>query len=506
MKKQWYYRGSLDFCNYSCSYCPFSKKTYRKSILARDEAQWNRFVTEFESDAAYEGAVLVTPYAEALLYDYYWEGLARLSRLPYIDYVGAQSNFSFSIEEKLSVYGNAGGELKKLRLWLTFHPEMISPEAFAEKCSVLSEHQVAFSAGCVGIPGEVERIGKLRKLLPKSCYLWINKMDGAKRPYTQKEIEALEHIDPFFILELRGHSGKGRCRQAVRALRFYGRPERTESYFVHADGRVSGCNLCHNVLFSIYDKDRMQKAGEKQGCSIKNCSCYLSYNNLHMDELVFFEPYPMFRIPDYKKALFFDIDGTLIFRGEKTLRSRVRRLLWYLAGHTRMYLATSLPVEAARQVLGAEWKLFLGGAFGNGGCVLAADGFCKTSGLEADLLCRIRAFAKRRGYPLYFYRWKEVTYKATMFARRKRIDMEELRNELKLPKDYQLLIEDGCIQVTGASAGKKQGVFCLISHLGLQKEEVLFFGDSENDEETMQALPFSCKVTHRLPESEESNE
>ena len=26
MKRQWYYRGSLKSCNYSCSYCPFSKR------------------------------------------------------------------------------------------------------------------------------------------------------------------------------------------------------------------------------------------------------------------------------------------------------------------------------------------------------------------------------------------------------------------------------------------------------------------------------------------------
>lgn len=498
MKNQWYYRGSLNFCNYSCSYCPFSKRTYQRSVLTKDEAQWNRFVSEFESDAAYEGAVLVTPYAEALLYDYYWKGLARLSRLPYIDYVGAQSNFSFSIEEKLSVYANAGGELRKLRLWLTYHPEMISPEDFAEKCKKLSEHQVAFSAGCVGIPGETERILKLRQLLPKSCYLWINKMDGAKRPYTRQEIETFEGIDPFFPLGLRVHSGKGRCCQAVGALRFYGRQERTESYFVDADGRVTGCNLCQNVLFSIYEKERTHVFEKKQGCSIKNCSCYLSYNNLHLSELVFFEPYPMFRIPDYKKALFFDIDGTLLFRGEKTLRSRVKSQLRYLAGHTRLYLATSLPVEVARQVLGTEWKLFSGGAFGNGGCLLTMDGFQKVSRMDGEIQCRIRAFAKKKGYPVYFYQWEGVTYKATMFARRKRMDVQELRNELKLPIDYQLLIEEDCIQVTGASTGKKEGVLTLISQLGLQKEEVMFFGDSENDEETMQALPFSCKVTHRI--------
>ena len=36
--RQWYYRGSLDSCNYSCNYCPFSKKhKCSREELAEDE-------------------------------------------------------------------------------------------------------------------------------------------------------------------------------------------------------------------------------------------------------------------------------------------------------------------------------------------------------------------------------------------------------------------------------------------------------------------------------------
>lgn len=62
------------------------------------------------------GAVQIVPYGEALIYPYYWEGLAALSKSPVIDAVGAQSNFSFPVKEMLSVYRNHGGELEKLRL------------------------------------------------------------------------------------------------------------------------------------------------------------------------------------------------------------------------------------------------------------------------------------------------------------------------------------------------------------------------------------------------------
>lgn len=499
MKHQWYYRGSLNFCNYSCSYCPFSKKTYSRRTLFKDAAEWNRFVSELSEDASYEGAVMVVPYAEALLYDYYWVGLARLSGLPYIDYVGAQSNLSFSVEEKLSVYAKAGGRMEKLRLWLTYHPQMVSMEKFIGKCQKLLENQISFSVGCVGIPGEEARIFKFRQLLPKECYLWINKMDGASRPYTSEEIEAFSKVDPFFSLGLRTYPGKGHCYGGYTALRVYGERERVESCFVDARGRVTGCNLCHTGGFSLYERER-GTFPEQNGCHVKNCNCYLSYNNLHLGELVFFEPYPMFRIPDFKKALFFDIDGTLLFPGETQLRGQVQKQLIYLAGHTRLYLATSLPVEVAKRVLKDVWGLFSGGVFGNGGCILTTDGFARIRGLDEALLDRIRSYARSRGFSFFRYQWKGIPYKATMFTKRRHAGLEKIQNELSLPEGCRLLIEGDCIQVTGALTGKKQGIFFLLEHLGLKKEEVMFFGDSDNDEETMRALPFSYKVIQKQPE------
>ena len=43
--RQWYYRGSLDSCNYSCNYCPFSKKhKCSREELAEDEKSLAGFV------------------------------------------------------------------------------------------------------------------------------------------------------------------------------------------------------------------------------------------------------------------------------------------------------------------------------------------------------------------------------------------------------------------------------------------------------------------------------
>ena len=39
-----YYRGKLNSCNYTCSYCPFGKKSHPTSKM-RDKQAWSRFIT-----------------------------------------------------------------------------------------------------------------------------------------------------------------------------------------------------------------------------------------------------------------------------------------------------------------------------------------------------------------------------------------------------------------------------------------------------------------------------
>lgn len=42
-----YYRGKLNSCNYTCSYCPFGKKSHPTSKM-RDKQAWSRFITAIE--------------------------------------------------------------------------------------------------------------------------------------------------------------------------------------------------------------------------------------------------------------------------------------------------------------------------------------------------------------------------------------------------------------------------------------------------------------------------
>ena len=105
------YRGSLKSCNYRCSYCPFSKHPQSQRELEKDREQWQSFLKSYPQKAAALnlGALMVVPYGEAMLYPWYWEGLAQISALAQTDAVGMQTNLSFCAETFLDCYQKAGG-------------------------------------------------------------------------------------------------------------------------------------------------------------------------------------------------------------------------------------------------------------------------------------------------------------------------------------------------------------------------------------------------------------
>lgn len=297
MIRQIYYRGSLDFCNFSCSYCPFSKKKESKQVLQRDRKELFRFVHEIIR-TGFNGAIQIVPYGEAMLHEYYWEAMAELSRHEKIQAVGAQSNFSFPVERMLRVFVDAGGRREKLRLWGTFHPEMIGLDDFLAQCRILQEAGILFCVGSVGVPGNIRILQKLRERLEDEIYMWINKMDGLGRRYTKEEIRLFAEIDPCFELELRRfqphHTGS------------YADPSKglpcRDSLLIEGGGRIRPCVLCRQSMGDLY-KDGWMNLPEKS-CSRKVCDCYLSYGSRSdIPELSVFCPYPAFRIPGKEKEI-----------------------------------------------------------------------------------------------------------------------------------------------------------------------------------------------------------
>lgn len=504
MRRQWYYRGSLKSCNYSCSYCPFSKRRGSEQEQQDDRAALFRFIDCLAGLEGEEGAVQIVPYGEALIHPYYWEGLAMLSQNARLDVVGAQSNFSFPSEQMLSIYHDYGGSLEKLRLWGTFHPEMTTVEQFVRQCRLLSTQKVTYCVGVVGVPEHLETIKRLRRELPISVYLWINKMDGLGRNYTASERQAFLEIDEYFEMELAHHRAEPtKC---------------AHNRFVEADGTMRRCNLCRQSTGNLYGAAG-QKTSSNEGkhslgkdvgalCSRKECSCYLAYCNSLQEQLLFFQPYPAFRIPRYPKAVFFDVDGTLIPEGQTQLPPETTERLMRLADHCDIYLATSLPYEIAKRRTAPIWDMLRGGVFANGGRWIIRHSAGQEQDRQAvideivpvdtDWLAQAERWARRDGFTLHVYKKGRDAYKVTLLFRRGRLPedysvqfLQNLALHLGIPDSCQLLREENCIEVTGKGTGKLEGVLSICREMGYERDEVAVFGNSENDISMLEYFPFS---------------
>ncbi len=487
--RQWYYRGSLDSCNYSCNYCPFSKKPgCSREELAEDEKSLIKFVDFVLQKAETEKkncAVQIVPYGEALVHKYYWRELARLTCSPYIEAAGAQTNLSFDIHCMAGEFQRNNGEFAKLRLWCTFHPQMVTMDRFLQQCRQLSSYGILYCAGTVGVPAQAGVIKRLREKLPEDVYLWINKMDGLKRRYTEEETRIFSCIDEYFETGLKHYKADTtKC---------------TDSLFAEADGSLRRCNTC------IPGKDGT-------ACTRKECSCYLSYCNQKVPELVFFNPYSAFRIPHYPKAAFFDVDGTLLGSRDRVVTENTTKWLKRLAAHSRIFLATSLPYRDALRKTAPVADIISGGVFAHGGICVTNKGtgtlHKKIYPLKYKETDALKENAGRYGYNVHIYSGrpegsaeKEI-YKITLSPRtinkipaatqdKKARSVAEKLGLLDKDADVNVIIEDGCIQLTSTMAGKREGILHI---MGYKPEDIAVFGNSASDVPMLKEFGFSVAV------------
>lgn len=504
------YRGSLKSCNYHCSYCPFSKHRGIKAEYDKDRRQWESFVdrlAELVERGRGPGALMIVPYGEALIHSWYWEGLGRLSALNGMEALGAQTNLSFPVERFLDVYQKAGGKKEKLRLWATFHPEMTEAESFAETCKHLLEKGVSLCAGAVGVPGNLPGIRRLREMLPEDIYLWINKMDGLRRPYTQKEREAFEEIDPFFRRELVPVKAEpDRCRGRI---------------FVEGDGKVHNCNISPVRKENWYDcflEQERCSAKETIGsvkeavcfpeepvCSRRLCSCYLAYGGRSdVTSRLLFGEYPLFRIPRAVKAVFLDIDGTLVWKrkgrsGEQSTEeiSELTKVdLEILKGRgISLFFATALPYEAALKRCKEIRCLFDGGVFGGGGYVIwrgKEETRQKLYPIKEEWCQSLKKLGRNLGCRVLLYRREGRIYKITFLRPKgKEWGEDEVKQaaawcRYRCENQIRVLAENHCLEMVAAGANKAEGVKLLCSWLKISLADVLAAGDSAEDEEMVE--------------------
>ena len=521
------YRGSLKSCNYRCSYCPFSKHRASVQELEKDRQNFGRFC-ESIADRAAEfdiGAVFVVPYGEASIHRWYWEGLGRLAGLDGLDRVGLQTNLSFSVEECLAIFdlysgdanreniresdketcketaektvrGISGAARRKLCIWATFHPEMTDMKTFVEKCHRLADSGVNLCVGAVGAPQNIPLLGRLRERLSPDLYLWINKMDGLGRAYTEEEKRAFLELDPFFGLEC----GSPAADAAMCSDRC----------FVEADGRIRACNIGRIKEGNWYQSE--QEEIFRPLCGKKRCSCYLAYGGrADFEGRQFFGAYPIFRVPKPYQAVFLDLDGTLVpekHRGR--LSDSVRRKLLALREKRPVFLATSMPAEEVRRRLGEDLELFQGAVFASGAYVWmrtkeeggkADDSREKRKGaagrevihpVDLKELPRLTELAARcsAGVRVYRIRGREAdaerdtAYKITLVKRHNSVWQEQERQmaaEILQTGAYRIFVEKNCLEIIAAHVDKGTGVREICGWLGIRPEEAIAVGNDRED-------------------------
>lgn len=475
------YRGNLKSCNYRCSYCPFSKHAMSEGELEKDSVQWRRFVQKLteHAEALNLRALMVTPYGEALIHPWYFSGLAALSALPAMEAVGAQTNLSFSVEEALDAYEAQGGVCQKLHLWATFHPEMTSVTEFVKKCQKVQERGAVICAGSVGVPKQIELLQKLRRELPDEIYLWVNRMDGLKRPYTLEEREAFSEIDPYFLRELSPPDA------AVLQCK--------ERLFAEGNGRLHTCNISRDIKMCQEELWESQHWPEPL-CSRKVCSCYLAYGGrMDLFNQVIFGPYPLFRVPRRPKAVFLDLAGTILDEDGSISKSVQAGLKGLWRDQIPLFLATTLPYKDAVRACKKIWYQFRGGVFAAGAHLVLKEGTAdreKVYEIEEDILSDLEKTRSKYGYRILCYKMEGQVYKVTLLRSRYRLwhagEAEELSHRWHL-SDYGMryVMEGACLQLVSDKADKASGVRTLCEWMKILPEQAIAWGDSAEDQEMM---------------------
>lgn len=269
MRYTFYYRGDLSSCNYSCEYCPFSKKKQNARDLDNDKLQLERFVSWIREKDWKNNTIslLFIPWGEALIHTWYQEALIELSQMKFVNKAVVQTNLSCDMDW----LDNANRE--KLALWTTYHPSQANMDIFAGKLQALREKGLQFSIGCVGKKEYKSEIlalkTKLETPLFKNVYIWVNAYkDEGIGYYSQDDIEFFDDIDKYFKQNLKDYDSLGKeCRTGKTV------------FFIEGSGNIRRCNFERGVLGNIYNTE-IEAIVYDNKCKNKICDCYIGYINL----------------------------------------------------------------------------------------------------------------------------------------------------------------------------------------------------------------------------------
>ncbi len=258
------YRGPLSSCNYGCTYCPFAKHHETDEEHAVDAAALEKFLGWAETWPE-KLRVFFTPWGEALVQPRYQQAMVRLSRMPHVEKVAAQTNLS----ARLDWLDEA--DISRVGIWATYHPDWTKRARFVERALELRRRGVSFSVGVVGFPQHVVELQAVRSELPSEVYVWVNAVKDLATTYPAQALAAFREVDPLFDFNLKAHDSLGKACAGGHTV-----------ISVDGQGDARSCHFLRGVLGNIYAPD-FASALRPRPCSAQKCGCHIGY--VHLEHL-----------------------------------------------------------------------------------------------------------------------------------------------------------------------------------------------------------------------------
>lgn len=260
-----YYRNFLKYCNYTCSYCPFSKGNLDAISLKKEKKYLYKFI-DYIKNSRHKFRLFFAPRGELLIHDMYKEAFTVLSKMENVIEIVVQTNLSSSLD--WIEFANRD----KLILWTTYHPQQVERDAYFEKVKCLISKKAKFAIGIVGVKENFEDIRAMSEFLNSldagKPYFWINAYKDEKSYYTDDDIKFLSSIDHLFQINLENHLSENEyCKTGDSA------------FFVEFNGNIHRCWKDKIKLGNIYQVD-LSNLSKKEKCSKKYCTCFIGYSNM----------------------------------------------------------------------------------------------------------------------------------------------------------------------------------------------------------------------------------
>jgi MoaA/NifB/PqqE/SkfB family radical SAM enzyme len=266
------FRTRLEWCNYTCGYCPWNATVRRVAAdeFRADEQRLGR-VLDRVAELPQPVEFFITPKAEYLVLPYWRRAVGRLLACPQVRRVTVQTNLSFDLPAFLDAV-----DATRLALWTTYHPTEVPAaelDGLCRKWELLRRRGVPFSVGVVGTRANLPHARRLRQRLPRDVYLWVNAYQREPNYYTAEELAEARAIDPFFDLNNQHFPSLGRpCNAGHRAV------------YLDDEGDLRRCFFVGAVIGNIF-AGGWQTLDAPEPCPRTTCHCYVGH--MHIVELGF---------------------------------------------------------------------------------------------------------------------------------------------------------------------------------------------------------------------------